>query len=236
MALDDTDALHELEEILGYRFGDADLLRQAVRHGSATPSAEGGSYQRMEFLGDAVLGHALALLLYERYPDADQGDLTRMRSHLARSASLSQKASLIGLEGFVELGPSEQMTHGRERYALLEDVFEAVIGAIAIDGGWDSALDFVSDQFGDDIDELDERTLVLANPKTALQEAAQAQGLPVPIYHEAGASGPDHRRMWVFEVTWEGEDIARGEGRTKREAQQQAARKALARLGLVPEE
>jgi ribonuclease-3 len=236
MARNDDDALRELEVVLGYRFEDLDLLRQALRHGSATPEVEGDSYQRMEFLGDAVLGHALALILYERYPDSDQGDLTRMRSHLARSVSLSQKASLIGLEGYVELGPSEQMTHGRERYALLEDLYESVIGAIALDGGWESALEYVSDQFGDEIDELDERTLTLANPKTALQEAAQGQGLAVPHYHEIGVTGPDHQRLWVFEVTWDGDIIARGEGRTKREAQQQAARRALIRLGLVPDE
>jgi ribonuclease-3 len=118
---------------------------------------------------------------------------------------------------------------------LLEDLFEAVIGAIAIDGDWEAALDFVRRQFACDIDALDEETLVLANPKTALQEAAQARGLPVPVYREAGASGPDHNRMWTYQVLWDGEEISQGEGRTKKEAQQQAARRAVIRLGIVDE-
>lgn len=230
------DSLAALEEILGHRFRDRWILRRALRHGSATAAAESGSYQRLEFLGDAVLGHALALLLFTRFPKLDQGDLTRMRAHLARSSSLSEIAALLGLERFVELGPSEEATRGRERNALLEDVFEAVVGAVALDGGWDKAFDFVCEQFEPDIEDLDERTLTLANPKTALQEAAQARGLPVPEYCESGATGPDHRRMWVFKVIWDGEEIARGEGRSKRDAQQQAARRALIRLGLVPDE
>jgi ribonuclease-3 len=234
MAQADSDRIAELEVILGHDFHDRELLRQAVRHGSASAATDGGSYQRLEFLGDAVLGHALALMLYERFPDLDQGDLTRMRAHLARSSTLSEMAALLGLEKFVELGPSEQMSHGRERHSLLEDVFEAVIGAIALDGGWQAAFDFVHQQFAEDLEDLDERTLTLANPKTALQEAAQARGLPVPDYQEVGATGPDHRRTWAFEVVWDGEVIARGEGRSKRDAQQRAARRALIRLGLVP--
>lgn len=230
------DPLAELEQIIGYRFADREILRQAVRHGSAATSAEDGSYQRLEFLGDAVLGHALALLLYREFPGFDQGDLTRMRAHLARSSSLAEVAALLGLDRFVELGPSEETTQGRERCALLEDVFEAVIGALALDGGWQCAFEFVCAQFGPELDYLDERTLTLANPKTALQEAAQARGLEVPEYHEVGVTGPDHQRMWVFHVTWDGDEIARGEGRSKRDAQQQAARRALIRLGLVPNE
>jgi len=229
------DPLDDLEKILGYQFNDREILLRALRHGSAETAAGEGSYQRLEFYGDAVLDHALALLLFRRFPEADQGDLTRMRSHLARSETLSQKAALIGLEGFVEVGPSEQVGRGRERYTLLEDVFEAVIGAVAIDGGWEPARDFVERHFSNDISAMDERTLTLANPKTALQEEAQARGLPVPVYREVGASGPDHHRMWAFEVLWDGEEIARGEGRTKREAQQQAARRAVIRLGLVEE-
>jgi ribonuclease-3 len=227
------DPLDDLEDIIGYNFSDRELLLRALRHGSAETAAGDGSYQRLEFFGDAVLGHALALLLFNKFPEGDQGDLTRKRSHLARSETLSQKAALIGLNGFVEVGPSEQLGRGRERYTLLEDVYEAVIGAIAIDGEWDEALGFISRQFAEDIEELDERALTLANPKTALQEAAQARGLPVPLYREVGASGPDHHRLWAYEVTWDGEEVARGEGRTKREAQQQAARRAVIRLGLV---
>jgi ribonuclease-3 len=230
------DPLDELEQILNYKFRDREILLRALRHGSAETAVGEGSYQRLEFYGDAVLGHAIALLLFHQFPQGDQGYLTRMRSHLARAETLSQKSSLIGLDGFVEVGPSEHVSHGRERYTLLEDIYEAIIGAIAIDGGWEAALGFIREQFGDDIEGLDERTLTLANPKTALQEAAQADGLPVPEYRQVGSSGPDHQRLWAFEVVWDGGTVARGEGRTKREAQQQAARRALVRLGIVSQE
>jgi len=229
------EALAELEERLGHRFVDRALLRQALRHGSSVVAGESGSYQRLEFLGDAVLGNAVALLLFKQFPWADQGTLTRMRSHLTRSTTLAGKAALLGLDGFVEIGPSEELSRGRERNALLEDLFEAVVGALMVDAGWEQALDFVYGQFDQDLDELDERTLALADPKTALQEAAQARGVALPMYRQVGSVGPDHSRQWVFDVLWDGEEVARGEGRTKRAAQAQAARRALVRLGLVPE-
>ena len=220
------DPLDDLEALLGHRFRDRELLRQAVRHSSAAAAAEEGSYQRLEFLGDAVLGHAMADLLYRGFPELDEGELTMLRAHLAQSGSLATKAAAIGLDRFVELGPSEEAARGWRRQALLEDVYEAVLGALALDGGWEVALEFVSDQFGDDLDGLDERTLALANPKTTLQEAAQSRGLPLPVYRQDGVEGPDHARQWVFTVIWDGEEIARGEGRSKREAQQRAARRA----------
>ena len=119
---------------------------------------------------------------------------------------------------------------------MLEDLFEAVVGAIALDGGWDEAYAFVADQFAEDLGGLDERTLALADPKSSLQEVAQARGLPLPAYKRVASTGPDHRRIWVYDVVWDGDEVARGEGVSKREAQQQAARRALIRLGLVPEE
>jgi len=230
------DPLDELEQLLGHRFADRDLLRQAVRHSSAATATAGGSYQRLEFLGDAVLNHAMAEILYRSYPDRDQGELTRMRAHVAQAGSLATKAAELGLDRFVELGPSEEAALGWRRQALLEDVLEALVGALALDAGWQAALDFVAEQFGDELEGLDERTLALANPKTTLQEAAQSRGLPLPSYRELAIAGPDHDRQWTFAVSWDGEEIARGDGRSKREAQQRAARRALVRLGLVPEE
>jgi ribonuclease-3 len=228
------DALTDLEESLGYRFNDRELLSRALRHGSAVTAQEDGSYQRLEFLGDAVLGHAVAQLLFELFPRDDQGALTRKRVHLVRSERLAEQAALLGLDGWVEVGPSEEMSRGRERSALLEDLFEAVIGAIALDGGWEPAFEFIRNQLADDLEALDDRTLALADPKSSLQEEAQARGLPLPVYREVGSSGPDHKRLWVYIVIWDGEEVARGEGVSKREAQHQAARRALVRLGLVP--
>ena len=194
-----------------------------------------GSYQRLEFLGDAVLGHAVALMLFKRFPGDDQGDLTRKRTHLVRSERLAERAALLGLDGWVEVGQSLEWGGGRESSNLLEDVFEAVIGAIVIDGGWSEATAFITRQLGDEVDGLDERTLMLANPKSALQEAAQAEGLSLPEYKLIRRGGTDHMRQWVYTVDWDGEEVARGEGRSKRGAQQRAARRALMRLGLVPE-
>lgn len=230
-----TDRYQALESALGYRFTTRHLLEQALRHGSADAARAGGSYQRLEFLGDAVLGHASAMLLFERFPDADEGVLTRMRAHLIRSATLAEKAAWLGLDGWVQVGRSEEQSRGRERAALLEDVFEALVGAIALDGGFEAARAFVERQLHDDLAALDERTLMLADAKSALQQAAQADGLPLPEYVEHRAQGPDHKPMWVYSVLWDGEEIARGEGRSKRDAQQQAARRALTRLGMLPE-
>ena len=236
MTNDHGERLDAFEDALGYRFRDREILERALRHGSAASSDREGSYQRLEFLGDAVLGHAVALMLFERFPRDDQGDLTRKRVHLVRSERLAERAALLGLDGWVEVGFSVEKTGGRGSTSLLEDVFEAVIGAIAIDGGWDEARAFVERQLADEADELDERTLALANPKSALQEAAQAQGLPLPEYRLLHSGGRDHHRLWTFAVDWNGEEIARAEGRSKRTAQQRAARRALVRLGLVPEE
>lgn len=226
------DRLRALEEVLGYTFSNRELIREALRHGSA---AVGGrsSYERLEFLGDAVLGHAMALLLFERFPDADQGLLTRMRAHLTRSETLAQKTALLGLDGWVQLGPSEEMSRGRERTALLEDVLEAILGAVVLDGRFEPALDMVQRIWGEDLEEIDERTLRLADPKSALQEAAQSRGLPLPEYRQLRSTGPEHRLQWVFAVVWDGDEVARGEGTSKRDAQTQAARRALVRLGLV---
>jgi ribonuclease-3 len=236
MAMESDDRLGELEKLLGHRFENRGLLRRALRHGSAETAQERGSYQRLEFLGDAVIGHAVAQILFEAFPDDDQGQLTRKRVHLVRSERLAERAALLGLDGWVVLGPSEELAKGRERSALLEDLFEAVVGAIVLDGGWEAALDFVYGQFADDLEMLDERTLALADPKSSLQEVAQARGMRLPEYRKVGVSGPDHRRLWVYEVVWDGDVVARGEGVSKREAQHQAARRALIRLGLVPDE
>jgi ribonuclease-3 len=229
------DALEELEQTLGYRFQDPQVLDRAMRHGSASVAQAAGSYQRLEFLGDAVLDHAVAQLLFDRFPEDDEGLLTRKRAHLVRSAKLAERAALLGLDGWAQVGTSEELSRGRERSALLEDLFEAVVGAIAIDGGWDAAFDFVCRHFADDLEILDERTLALADPKSSLQMVAQGRGLALPEYREIGAIGDHHRPRWTFAVIWNGEEIARGEGVSKRKAQQRAARRALVRLGLVPE-
>ena len=222
----DREILSALEERLGYRFRNPRYLERALRHGSSG----GPSYQRLEFLGDAVLDHAVARMLFERFPELDEGALTQMRAYLVRSESLARQGAELGLGEAAEVGRSEDGF--RARKALLEDLFEAVIGAIEQDGGWEAARAFVERQLGPIVETLQPGSAVLVDPKSALQEAAQARGLPLPVYREIAAGGEDHRRFWRFEVLWKGEPIAEGEGRTKKAAQREAARRALQRLGL----
>lgn len=235
MSCDPSNRLAPLEETLGYRFSEIGLLERALRHGSAETAQDRGSYQRLEFLGDAVLGHAIAEMLFQRFPEADEGLLTRMRSHLVQSSSLAAKGSWLGLDGWVQLGASEQLGGGRERSALLEDLFEAVIGAIEMDGGWEASRNFVARQFKEELSHLDERSLILGDPKTALIQAAQKMSEAAPAFEDAKISGDPHNPVWASSLRWNGEIIARGEGRNKREAEQQAARRALKRLGLLPD-
>ncbi len=231
------DVLTELEELVGHQFADRGVLARAMRHGSAVRAATDGSYERLEFLGDAVLGLAVGRMLFDWFPTSDQGALTRMRALLTRSSTLAAKARELGLERAIEAGRSEDTEDGTIRRALLEDVLEALVGAVFLDGGFEPAFQFVARLFADDLERLDETTLRLADPKTALQEAAQGRGLALPAYHSVSNHGPDHRPRWVVEVEWDGDVVATGEGSSKRSAQTKAARQALIRLGLVePEE
>ncbi len=232
MERNDHEAMAKLERKLGHGFRDRELLRQALRHGSAVGSSHRDSYQRLEFLGDAVLDHVMAELLFRRFPDRDEGALTKMKAYLVRSEKLASLAALMGLDGYVEMGWSEERAGGNRRTALLEDVLEAVIGALSLDGGWEVARRFVEGLFEDEIRDLDDTTLKLADPKSAIFEAAQARQLPQPefrLVQEGGTSGRD----WAFELIWDGKVAARGEGPTKKAAQAQASRRALIRLGLV---
>jgi len=230
------DILAELEVLVDHRFADRSVLARAMRHGSATRAALDGSYERLEFLGDAVLGLAVGRMLFDWFPTSDQGALTRMRALLTRSSTLAGKARELGLERMVETGPSEGADNGLVRRALLEDVLEALVGAVFLDGGFEPAFRFVARLFADDLERLDETTLRLADPKTALQEAAQGQGLALPRYHSVSSHGPDHRPRWVVEVEWDGQVLASGEGSSKRAAQSRAALRALVRLGLIDPE
>lgn len=224
--------LETLQSTIGYQFDTIAHLHQALRHGSAaTNETERRAYERLELLGDAVLSYAVARMLMERFPNADEGTLTRMRAQLTRSASLAERSREIELDRYVEVGWSEELTGGRQRQRLLEDLFEALVGAIERDGGWPAASAFVEQQLGSAVEELDEDTLRHADPKSALQEVAQGKGLPLPVYREVAHTGPDHELRWAFEVVWNGEVLARGEGVSKRAAQKEAARRALARLG-----
>jgi ribonuclease-3 len=222
------DALERLEAALGHRFARPELLAQALRHRSAAHEQGVPSFERLEFLGDAALSHAVAALLFKRWPDASEGELTRARAALVREASLAWLAGRLELPAVVQFGSG--LTEGSVGPAVLADALEAVLGALLLDGGWRSFRAAVNRLFSPVLAALDPAQLPLEEPKSTLQELAQKQGLPLPVYREVQTRGPAHRRVYVYEVEFGGRVLARGEGPSKKAAQQEAARRALESL------
>ncbi len=219
------DALERLEAALGHRFARPEILAQALRHRSAAHERGVPSFERLEFLGDAALSHAVAALLFKRWPDASEGELTRARAALVREASLSWLAGRLQLPAVVQFGSG--LTGGSVGPAVLADALEAVLGALLLDGGWRSFRAAVNRLFSPLLAALNPAQLPLEEPKSTLQELAQKQGQPLPVYREVETRGPAHRRVYVYEVEFGGRVLARGEGSSKKAAQQEAARRAL---------
>jgi len=218
-------ALAGLEARLGYRFRDRGLLDRALRHSSAAHEQQRPSNERLEFLGDAALSHAAAALLFEHWEEASEGELTRARAALVRERTLAAIASELGLAEVLELASVASPTP-----AILADGLEAVLGSVLLDGGWRSFRSVVRRLLGPHLAALRREELALEEPKSTLQELAQQQGLALPTYRELEVRGPAHGRVYVFEVVFDGVVLAHGEGRSKRGAQQAAARAALERL------
>src|SRR4051794_9661623 len=222
------------EDRIGYRFKDAALLEQALTHISALTGARNraGSYQRLEFLGDHVLGLIVSDMLFRAFPKADEGEMSRRLADLVRKEACADVARSIELGSAIRLGASESNAGGRGRAAILADVCEALIGAVFIDGGYPAAADLIERLW-----EARMRTPArpLRDAKTVLQEWAQARGLPTPNYREVERKGPDHDP--VFRVTVELPDraTAEGLGRSKRAAEQAAAAAMLTREGVKPD-
>jgi ribonuclease-3 len=220
--------MEALQERLGHRFRNQDLLAHALTHVSAA-SAPGGSYQRLEFLGDRVLGLAIAGLLYRVFPHAPEGELSRRLSELVRRESCAEVAIAWDLGPFLKLGGGEVQTGGRKNQAILADVCEAVIGAAFIDGGFDAARMVVERAFGE---LLSTPRRPLRDPKSALQEWAQGRGLPTPTYTIVEQLGPSHAPKFTIMVAVQGSESGVGRGASKRAAEQEAARSLLLREGV----
>ena len=206
-----------LEQVLGHPFSDADLLETALTH----PSVSGQhNYQRLEFLGDRILGATIANRLYHRYPDMNEGDMALRFNDLVRRETLAQVAVKIGVGPFINLSPGEDDSGGRDKPAILADVCEALIGALYLDGGLESAQQFIHSNW----DELvsNART-TQKDGKTTLQEWAQGRGLETPVYEEIKRTGPSHAPIFTIEVSLENGMTATGVGSSKREAEQEAA-------------
>jgi ribonuclease-3 len=219
-----------LETTIGYRFKDSDLLERALTHISAL-KGQGriGSYQRLEFLGDHVLGLAVSEMLFAAFPKAEEGELSRRLADLVRRESCAEVARAIDLGTSLRLGASEVRAGGRTRIAILADVCESLIGAVFLDGGYQAAKAFVERYWADRM-----RTPVrpLRDPKTVLQEWAQARGLPTPSYREVERTGPHHDPVFRVAVLLPEREPAEGRGRSKRAAEQAAAAALLAREGV----
>lgn len=221
----------ELQARLGYRFRDEALLRLALTHPSVTQEKDANTptNQRLEFLGDAVLQVVLSRALYERLREADEGVLTKIRARLVNRRALAERGRALGLGPCLVVSRAEERMGGRERLSALADAFEAVIGAVMLDGGFEAAEGFVLRQFAPTLDELP-RTGEIDNPKGDLQEILQAVSAEAPRYEMVSVSGPEHDRVFEYVVVHRGLELGRGRGKSKKSAQSEAARAALEQL------
>jgi ribonuclease-3 len=221
----------ELQSRLGYHFQDHSFLRLALTHPSVAheQSAPIQTNQRLEFLGDAVLQLVLTRELYDKFPAFGEGPLTKARAQLVNRRSLAEQARQLGLGQHLILSRGEEQSGGRERLSALADTFEAVLGAIFLDGGFEAAREFILREFGTSFGELSVIP-TLDNPKGELQEFLQAGSSEAPRYHVVSATGPDHDRVFECTVHHRGIELARGQGKSKKAAESEAALAALARL------
>ena len=216
----------DLAAKLGHRFASPQLLDDALTHPSlAGPQKrkKGAPYERLEFLGDRVLGLAIAEWLYETFPNADEGEMAKRHAALVNRDALRAVATDIGLAQFVRLARGEDANATRKNLTTLSDAMEAVIGALYLDGGFDAARAFIHQYWQRDIAVRE----APADPKTSLQEWAQGQGLPLPAYRVVENSGPAHAPKFVIEASVKGFPPAQAEGNSKRDAQKAAATQLL---------
>jgi ribonuclease-3 len=207
-----------------------ELLDRALTHASRANEAPAGlpDNEPLEFLGDSVLGFIIADLLHRRDPDGDEGTKSKARAHLVSASSLARRAEALGLPDLLLLGRGEEKTGGRQKAALWVNAYEAIIAALYLDAGIEAAFRFVRDEFKDDLQGKSD--LAPRDHKSALQEHLQARGDPVPDYVVVGEEGPSHRRRFRIQCVIRGEALSEGEGFSKKQAQQEAARRALEKL------
>lgn len=202
------------------------LLERALTHPSVSVDRDhhGGDYERLEFLGDRVLGLVVAEKLFHRFPDEAEGLLARRQAKLVAKETLASVAEELGLGGFMRLAMGEEEQQGRSNPGLLSDVCEAVIAALYLDGGLPAAKQLIDRLWADRIEQDREAP---SDPKTALQEWAQARGLPLPRYVEVSREGPPHDPLFTISVSVQGLPSRSGQGRSKRAAEQDAAAQLL---------
>jgi ribonuclease-3 len=229
------DEFEALQQAAAYRFRDRGLLEHAMTHTSrANEDVSGGVFdnESLEFLGDAVLGFVIADILFREFPGFDEGQKSKTKASLVSTATLARQAERLNLGEHLLLGRGEEKTGGRRKQALLADGYEALIAAIYLDGGVEQARAFIAREFAPLIDDVREHGIAGQDYKSALQEYLQSHDQPLPEYRVAGTIGPDHDKLFQVEVVVKGEAIADATGPSKKEAEQEAARRALEKLGI----
>lgn len=221
--------LASLQDILGVQFTDTNLLKTAITHRSYLNEhreADWDHNERLEFLGDAVLELVVTDYLFKKYPDKPEGELTAIRAALVNTVSLSNASAELNINQFLLMSKGEAKDTGRARQYILANTFEAFVGAMYLDQGYDTAADFIARNLFKHTDRIVEKRL-WQDPKSRFQEAAQESVSVTPSYETLSQDGPDHDRMFTVGVFLRSEKVAEGQGRSKQEAEQAAAEKAL---------
>ncbi len=223
--------MRAVEDICSHKFTHKDIIEAALTHPSAVEGKPvSASYERLEFLGDSILGAIVATDLFERYPGMDEGELTRLKTSLVSGHTLSTVAKALGIEPLIVMGVSEKGTGGRGMRSALENVYESIVGALYLDAGYEPTHEFVMRTLGPHISpSLAERSV---SPKSRLQEAVQANGKCTPEYELIDESGPAHTPTFTSVVYVDGLKAGRGVGSSKKAAESAAAQDALVRLGV----
>ena len=216
-----------LQKQLGYSFSDDEILLRALTHVSFARGNAGAHNETLEFLGDAVLDLAVSDLLMRRFPEKSEGDLSKMRAALVNATALATKAARLDLGAALRLGKGEERSGGRKKTSILAGAFEALVGAVYRDGGYERARRMIEKFFSDDIVA---KKLGQEDYKTRLQEISQMLFHEPPVYKLVGEMGPDHEKRFMTEIFVGGKMLGRGQGRSKKQAEQEAAREALGGL------
>lgn len=210
-------SITDLEKILGYSFKDAELLRVALTHSSR---GEAKNYERLEFLGDRVLGLVIADLLFRTFPDEKEGDLAKRLASLVQGKTLATLSARISLGDFILFSDAEAAAGGAENAHILADVFESILGALYVDGGFAPCQKLIEEHWTDVLHTMKEPP---QHPKTAIQEWAQSQGLPLPLYKISGQSGPDHAPVFEIQLIVKGHPPILASGKSRAQAEKNAA-------------
>jgi len=227
------DEFETLQQAIAYRFRDRGLLEHAMTHTSrANEDVSGGvrDNESLEFLGDAVLGFLIADLLFNEFPEHDEGQKSKIKAALVSTTTLARLAERLSLGEHLLLGRGEEKTGGRQKQALLADSYEALIAAIYLDGGVEHVRAFVAREFAALVEEARRVGAAGQDYKSALQELVQSRSESLPEYRLIGTVGPDHRKLFQVEVVVNGEAVAEASGTSKKEAEQEAAKLALEKL------